>query len=254
MAQVRRNKGAPGVDGMTVDDLAPYLRDHRPDGPIRLRSSRRQGAGGARDQDPAARGHLPTAAGVAGRDPQGWRGRRHTWPRHPDGARPLHPAGGAAGAAASLGPDVLRRELWLSARPIRPSGGRPSPSLYRRRARLRGRSRPGEILRPGRPGPPDGAGGEAGRRPAPSPAHPRLSERGRAGGRAGRANGRRRATGWPTLAPVVQPDARRAGSRAGPTWPSVRALCRRLQHPRAQSSGRRAGHGERRRRSRRGRP
>ena len=54
MAQVRRNKGAPGLDGMTVDDLAPHLRDHRPDGPIRLRSSRRQGAGGARDQDPTA--------------------------------------------------------------------------------------------------------------------------------------------------------------------------------------------------------
>lgn len=30
LAQVRRNKGAPGMDGMTVDDLAPYLRSHRP--------------------------------------------------------------------------------------------------------------------------------------------------------------------------------------------------------------------------------
>jgi RNA-directed DNA polymerase len=30
LAQVRRNKGAPGVDGMTVDDLAPYLKDHWP--------------------------------------------------------------------------------------------------------------------------------------------------------------------------------------------------------------------------------
>jgi RNA-directed DNA polymerase len=30
LAQVRRNKGAPGLDGMTVDDLAPYLRDHWP--------------------------------------------------------------------------------------------------------------------------------------------------------------------------------------------------------------------------------
>jgi RNA-directed DNA polymerase len=30
LAQVRRNKGAPGVDGMTVDDLASYLKDHWP--------------------------------------------------------------------------------------------------------------------------------------------------------------------------------------------------------------------------------
>jgi RNA-directed DNA polymerase len=30
LAQVRRNKGAPGVDGMTVDDLAAHLKDHWP--------------------------------------------------------------------------------------------------------------------------------------------------------------------------------------------------------------------------------
>ena len=30
LAQVRRNKGAPGVDGMTVDDLAPYRKDPWP--------------------------------------------------------------------------------------------------------------------------------------------------------------------------------------------------------------------------------
>ncbi len=30
LAQVRRNKGAPGIDGMTVDDLPLYLKDHWP--------------------------------------------------------------------------------------------------------------------------------------------------------------------------------------------------------------------------------
>ena len=28
LKQVRRNKGAPGIDGMTVDELPKYLRDH----------------------------------------------------------------------------------------------------------------------------------------------------------------------------------------------------------------------------------
>ena len=27
---MRRNKGSPGIDGMTVDELVPYLRDHWP--------------------------------------------------------------------------------------------------------------------------------------------------------------------------------------------------------------------------------
>ena len=30
LVQVRRNKGAPGIDGMTVDDLAAHLKDHWP--------------------------------------------------------------------------------------------------------------------------------------------------------------------------------------------------------------------------------
>jgi RNA-directed DNA polymerase len=31
LRQVQRNKGAPGVDGMTVDDLAAFLKDHWPE-------------------------------------------------------------------------------------------------------------------------------------------------------------------------------------------------------------------------------
>ena len=30
LAQVQRNKGAPGIDGMSFDDLAPYLKEHWP--------------------------------------------------------------------------------------------------------------------------------------------------------------------------------------------------------------------------------
>jgi len=31
LAQVRRNKGAPGIDGMSVDALVPYLKEHWPE-------------------------------------------------------------------------------------------------------------------------------------------------------------------------------------------------------------------------------
>jgi RNA-directed DNA polymerase len=30
LAQVQANKGAPGIDGMTFEDLAPYLKEHWP--------------------------------------------------------------------------------------------------------------------------------------------------------------------------------------------------------------------------------
>jgi RNA-directed DNA polymerase len=73
LAQVKRNKGAPGIDGMTVDDLAAHLKQHWPT----IRAQLLEGT----------------------YKPQ---------PVRPDGARPLHPAGGDASAASGLGPDVLR--------------------------------------------------------------------------------------------------------------------------------------------------
>src|SRR2546421_3376672 len=30
LVQVQRNKGAPGIDGISVEDLAPYLKEHWP--------------------------------------------------------------------------------------------------------------------------------------------------------------------------------------------------------------------------------
>src|SRR5919107_3677815 len=56
LAQVRRNKGAPGVDGMTVDDVAPYLKDRWPE-------IRTQLLEGTYRPLPVRRGGSPTATG-----------------------------------------------------------------------------------------------------------------------------------------------------------------------------------------------
>ena len=71
LARVRRNKGAPGVDGMTVDELRDHLKAHWPE----IRS-------------PAPRRQLHAAAGTAGRDTEGV-GRRSP-ARRAHGHRELH--------------------------------------------------------------------------------------------------------------------------------------------------------------------
>jgi hypothetical protein len=53
LARVTRNKGAAGIDGMTVGELPAYLL--------------------ARDPSPTARRHLPATAGAAGGDTEGVR-------------------------------------------------------------------------------------------------------------------------------------------------------------------------------------
>jgi len=56
LRQVQRNKGAPGVDGMTVDDLAGHLKDHWPEIRVQLL------AGTYRPQ-PVRRVEIPKASG-----------------------------------------------------------------------------------------------------------------------------------------------------------------------------------------------
>jgi RNA-directed DNA polymerase len=56
LAQVRRNKGAPGVDGMTVDNLAAHLRDHWPEIRIQLLN-------GTYKPQPVRRVDIPRASG-----------------------------------------------------------------------------------------------------------------------------------------------------------------------------------------------
>jgi len=56
LAQVKRNKGAPGVDAMSIDDLASYLKDHWPAIKIQLLE-------GAYEPKPVRRVEIPKASG-----------------------------------------------------------------------------------------------------------------------------------------------------------------------------------------------
>ena len=56
LAQVKRNKGAPGIDGMSVDDLAPYLKERWP-------AIRAQLLDGTYQPQPVRRVEIPKASG-----------------------------------------------------------------------------------------------------------------------------------------------------------------------------------------------
>jgi RNA-directed DNA polymerase len=56
LAQVKRNRGASGIDGMSVDDLAPYLKEHWPTIRIQL-------LGGTYKPQPVRRVEIPKASG-----------------------------------------------------------------------------------------------------------------------------------------------------------------------------------------------
>ena len=56
LARVRRNKGAPGIDGMSVEDLGAYLKDHWPEVRSRLLD-------GTYEPQPVRRVEIPKASG-----------------------------------------------------------------------------------------------------------------------------------------------------------------------------------------------
>src|SRR3954463_14851288 len=236
LARVRRNKGAPGVDGMTVDELASHLKDHWPE--IRARLL----AGTYRPQ-PVRRVEIPNPAG--GLRPLGVPTVLDRFIQQA-ALQVLQAAWDPTFSAASYGfrPGRSAHQAVRAAQEHLAAGrGAGAP---RRGSRDRRGPRPGEVLRPGEPRRADGAGGEAGVRPAHPEADPRLPDRGRAGGWAGGPDGRGDAARRAALAAAVEPDAGRAGPGAGAPRPPLRPLRRRLQHLRAVGTGGRAGDGERR--------
>ena len=81
--QVVRNKGAAGIDGMTVEELGAYLS-----------KKRRKHQGTAADKE------VQAAAGQKGGDTKARRWNKEPWSAN--GGRPLCTAGGSTGAHSDL--------------------------------------------------------------------------------------------------------------------------------------------------------
>ncbi len=128
LARVKANKGASGVDGMTVEELPGVSQ-----------------ATLAGDPGPVVERNLQAAAGEAGGDPEA--GRRSAQARHSDGAGSVDPAGGDAGSARRVGAGVFLTQLRVPAAAVEASGGGSGARLHSRRPQLGGGRGSGEVLR-----------------------------------------------------------------------------------------------------------
>src|SRR5215831_11454826 len=141
----------------------------------------------------------------------------------PDGAGPVHPASGAAGAAAGRGHDLVGEPRWVSSGALGASGGGASPAVSGGGRWLGGRPGRREGLRPGQPRQADERGQEAGRGATSVAAHrPLLEGRGADGRGPGSDGGRDAARG--SLVTLVSPSAAgRSGQGVGAPGAPVRA-------------------------------
>ena len=128
LAQVRRNKGAPGIDGMTVDELRAHLKAnwlaHHP----RI----------------TGRWQLLPDAGTACRNPKARR--KKETPGHPHCGGPVHPASHRTSGAAMLGTALPSQQLRLSVRAQRSPSDASRAGHDPTRIRLGGGHRPGGVL------------------------------------------------------------------------------------------------------------
>jgi hypothetical protein len=120
LQRVKANKGSPGVDGMTVDELPEYLKQHGPEIGEQLRN-------GTYQPQPVRRVEIPKPDG------NGVRKLGHSLR-----VGPVCPAGGIAGSAEALGPNVLRTQLRFSTGAQCAAGGARGAAAYRRRTPLGG--------------------------------------------------------------------------------------------------------------------
>ena len=224
--QVRRNQGAPGIDGMTVDDLGEYLKTHWPT----IRAALLEGT---YVPQPVRRTEIPKAGGgtrnlgiptVLDRfieqallqvlqeewDP--------TFSESSYGFRPQRSAHQAVGQAQAY---IRAGYTWVVDIDLEQFFDRVNHDVLMSRVRRRVKDRRVVHLDPSVP-----EGGSA------DP-----------GGERGAHGGRDPARGA-ALTPAGKPAAGRARPGAGEARPPVRPLCRRCEHLRAESTGGGTGDGE----------
>ena len=224
LARVKRNKGAAGIDGMSVDDLPAYLKEHWP-------TIRAQLLEGTYKPQPVRRVEIPKASG---------------------GMRPLGIPTVLDRFIQQAVMQVLQAD-WDGTFSETSFGFRPGRSAHQAVERAQAYIASGHAVvvdidlekffdRVNH----DILMGLVAKRVADKrilKLDPRLPDRGRVGRRPGQSDGGRHAARRAALAAVVEPDAGRAGQGTGETRPPLRALRRRLQHLCAQSAGGRAGDG-----------
>src|SRR5436190_20619708 len=200
LRRVRSNKGSPGIDG----------RNGRPEAAVRS------------DSGTAAERDLPAASGEAGGDRQARR--RGAQARHSNGAGSVYPAGGAAGSASKMGPDVFRTQSRVSSATLGASGGGQGAAVYRRRQPLGGGPRSGKVFRSSQSRPTDGGDCAAGERQENAQADPSFLGVGRDGEWTGECGGGGNSARRAFVSAAVEPGARRTRPGVGATPAPFRAL------------------------------
>ena len=146
LERVKRNKGAPGIDGMTVDELSAHLKAHWP-------SIRAQLVAGSYCPQPVRRVEIPKPDGrkrLLGIPTVKDRFIQQAEPRHKQSLRtvcdwrrgrasgPTRPARDGPGSPTPMGAPLPPQQLRLSAGSQRPSGDASCPSHDPTRIRLGG--------------------------------------------------------------------------------------------------------------------